>query len=282
MKKKNQKINNLIIVSDLHCGCRLGLCPANRIKLDDGGEYFASEIQNKVWTWWREFWNIWVPEATKGEPFAVCINGDVIDGVHHNSTTQISHNLQDQKRIAIVVLKPIVKLCEGRFYMVRGTKVHVGESGCDEENIAEQLGAIPDEEGRYARWELWCRIGKGLVHCMHHIGTTGSAHYESTAVTKELTESYTQAGRNRLEPPDVVVRSHRHRHIEVRVPTSLGYGISFVTAGWQLRTPFAYKIPGGRVMTPQIGGSLIRQGDEDLFTRHKIWDIGRSKVVENL
>jgi hypothetical protein len=117
---------------------------------------------------------------------------------------------------------------------------------------------------------------------MHHIGTTGSAHYESTAVTKELTESYTQAGRNRLEPPDVVVRSHRHRHIEVRVPTSLGYGISFVTAGWQLRTPFAYKIPGGRVMTPQIGGSLIRQGDEDLFTRHKIWDIGRSKVVENL
>ncbi len=282
MRNNTKKICNLIVISDLHCGCKLGLCPPGPVHLDDGGVYHPSKVQEKVWGMWKEFWDTWVPLATHGEPFAVVVNGDSIDGVHHGSVSQISHNLLDQVRIAQVVLKPVIKLCGGRFYMVRGTEVHVGQSGCEEERLAESLGSIPDDDGRYARYELWARVGKGLVHCMHHIGTTGCSHYESSAVLKELTESYAEAGRNRMEPPDVVVRSHRHRHIEVEVPTKLGYGYSFTTAGWQLKTPHVYKIPGGRVTTPQIGGSLIRQGDEDLYTRHFVKNIGRSKVVEAL
>lgn len=281
-KKKIQKINNLIVVSDLHCGCRLGLCPSDLVSLDDGGTYESSKEQKKVWACWEEFWYKWVPQATHNEPYAVCINGDAIDGVHHGATTQISHNLMDQGRIAAAILRPIKELCEGRLYVIRGTEAHVGQSGCEEERLAESLGAIPDAEGRYARYELWARVGKGLTHISHHISTTGTSAYESTAVTKELAESYCEAGRNRLEPPDVVVRSHRHRHIEVRVPTKLGYGISFTTPGWQLKTPFSYRIPGGRVTTAQVGGSLIRQGDIDLYTRHKVWSASRSQIVEVL
>lgn len=164
-------------------------------------------------------------------------------------------------------------------YWIRGTEAHVGQSGEAEEQLAQRVGAIPDDSGRYARYELWAKVGQGLIHVMHHIGCTGSAHYESSAVMRELAESYAEAGRWRLQPPDVVVRAHRHRHLEVRVPTSLGYGISFCTPGWQLKTPFTYKIPGGRISTPQIGGSLIRQGDADLYTRHKVWNIERPKEV---
>jgi hypothetical protein len=275
----SQPCNNLVVVSDLHCGCRLGLCPPEPIPLDDGGSYCASHLQLKVWSMWREFWDEWIPEASHHEPYSVLLNGDCLDGNHHNSTTQVSHNTGDQAKIARMILEPIRDKCQGRLYVVRGTEAHVGPSGVEEERLAETLGAIPDEDGRHARYELWARVGKGLVHAMHHVGTTGSSHYESSAVLKELTESYAQAGRNRLDPPDVVVRSHRHRHIEVRVPTKLGYGISFVTAAWQLRTPFAYRVPGGRVTTPQIGGSLIRQGDADLYTRHWVRDIGRSPEV---
>jgi hypothetical protein len=96
----------------------------------------------------------------------------------------------------------------------------------------------------------------------------------------ELGEAYAEAGRWQNRAPNVVVRSHRHRHIEVRVPTKAGYGISFVTAGWQLQTPFVWRMPGGRSSLPQIGGSLIRMGDNDLYTRHKVWDIGRSRTVQ--
>ena len=105
------------MVSDNHAGCRLALCPPE-VKLDDGGIYTQSTLQKKLWTLWNQFWDEFVPEATKGEPYAVVHNGDALDGVHHNSTTQITHNLTDQKRIAVALLKPIVEKCEGRYYHI--------------------------------------------------------------------------------------------------------------------------------------------------------------------
>jgi hypothetical protein len=275
----NKHVDNLIVVSDLHCGCKMGLCPDHPVQLDDGGTYQPSRVQRTMWAWWQEFWHDWVPEVCHGQPYAVLVNGDALDGVHHGAVTQVSNNLADQQAIAELCLRPVRDRCQGRFYMIRGTEAHVGPSGQQEEALARSLDAVKDSEGRRARYEAWIRVGSGLVHCLHHIGTTGSMHYESTAVTKELTESYAEAGRWRNRPPDVVVRSHRHRNIEVRVPTSLGYGISFTTAAWQLKTPFAFRIPGGRLTTPQIGGSAIIQGDHDLYTRHRVWSIGRTKEV---
>lgn len=266
-------IPNCIVVSDLHCGCQFGLCPPE-VTLDGGGVYRASELQRRVWQWWRVFWYEWVPDACEKEPFSVVLNGDTTDGRHHNSISQISQNLSDQRRIAEQVLRPIVEQCEGRLYVVRGTEAHVGQSAEQEEMLAEELGAIPNAEGMHARYELLLRVGtSGRVQIMHHIGTTGSNAYETTALCKEFAEACAEAARWGRLPPDVVVRSHRHRHAETRVPTRDGYGICVVTPGWQLKTPFVWKIPGGRLTTPQFGGVLIRQGDREVYTRSKVWSI---------
>jgi len=269
-KKKVDQVRNLVVVSDLHAGCRVGLCPPDPIRLDDGGTYKASRLQSKIWAWWEEFWAEWVPRVTRGEPYHVLCNGDALDGVHHNSTTQISHNISDQIRIAEMILAPVVEKAEN-YYHIRGTEAHVGPSGVNEELLAKSLGAVPGDQGEYARWEMWARLGYGLIHLTHHIGTTGSMHYETTAVNKELTEMYTESARWSEEPPDVVVRSHRHRHVKVEVNVEKhghpGIAISTVTPSWQLKTPFAYRIPGGRASRPQIGGILVRCGDEEIYTR---------------
>lgn len=265
-------VRNIIVISDLHCGCRLGLCPPEGVPLDDGGTYQPSRLQQKVWTWWREFWDDWVPRVTKGERFAVVTNGDVLDGVHHGSTTQISHNLTDQARIAETVLLPIAERAHG-LWMVRGTEAHVGPSATEEERLAQTLEAVPNEDGQRARWDLWLDLAGRRIHFLHHIGSTGSNAYEATAVGRELVEEYNEAARWGRKRPDCIVRSHRHRHIEVRVPTDQGFAAAFVTPGWQLKTPFAWKIAGARLATPQFGGSLIRLGDEDLYTRHRVWSI---------
>lgn len=270
-------INNLVIVSDLHVGCRMGLCHPDGHDMDDGGRYTPSPVQRKVWNWWEEFWGEWVPEVTHGEPYAVCVNGDCLDGVHHRAVSQWSQNLTYQRRAAIEILRPVVSGCAG-YYHVRGTEAHAGASGQDEEAIAEALGAVRGSAGEFARWELWIRIGRGLAHLTHHIGTSGSMHYESTAVMRELTESYVESGRWADEPPDWVVRSHRHRNCEVRVQTHKGFATACVTPGWQLKTPFAYKIVGARQAQPQIGGTLLRCGDSDLYTRHKVWSLERPLV----
>jgi hypothetical protein len=270
---------NLVVVSDTHCGCRLGLLHPDGIQVDGGGLYLPSEFQRKMWTLWREFWDVWVPEATKGEPFDLVHNGDAVDGVHHNSTTQISHNLIDQQTIAEDILRPVVAQCVasgGTYYHIRGTEAHVGKSGEYEERLARTLGAKPNAEGQFARYDLWKRVGNALVHLLHHIGTTSSAAHESSAVNAELAASFVEAGRWRREPPDYIVRSHRHRSIGVNLDTAKGYAAGIVTPAWQLKTPYVWKIPGARVSEPQLGGIIIRQGDEEHFYRRKVWSLDRS------
>lgn len=277
-RKSAGTINNLVVISDTHSGCRLALCPPDGAPLDDGGRYLPSKLQLTLWAWWEEFWGEFVPRVTHGEPFAILHNGDAIDGKHHESCTQISQNIEDQVELAYRILRPVVDACEGRYYHVRGTEAHVGKSGQAEESLAKRLGAIPNDEGQYARWELWKMVGDGLVHASHHIGTTGSNHYESTAVHKELVESFTEAGRWEQRPPDIILRSHRHRDIKTEVPTKRGRAIAQVTPGWQGKTPFAYRIAGGRQALPQFGGVIVRMGGEELHTRPFTKCVERGRV----
>jgi hypothetical protein len=270
------KTNNLIVISDIHAGCQLGLCPPNGVVLDEGGRYKPNRVQRKVWEYWRYFWDVWVPVVTRGEDFAVVLNGDALDGRHHGSTHQISQNLTDQKKIAYEMLAPVAGLAKNGYYHIRGTEAHSGPSGENEEQLAKDLGAVPNTEGQYARYDLWKQVGGGLVHLLHHIGTSSSNAYEATAINKELTEEFNEAARWGERAPDVIIRSHRHRQIKVTVPTARGEGIAEVTPGWQAKTPFTWRIAGGRLAPPQFGGLLVKQGDEELYTRSRVWTIGRS------
>lgn len=283
-KGRPSVVRNLVVFSDTHCGCRLGLMHPNGITVDDGGRYLPSEFQRKMWALWLSFWRKWVPEVTRGEPFDVVHNGDAIDGVHHNSVTQISHNLLDQQRIAYDVLAPVVKQCKdsgGTYYHIRGTEAHVGKSAQYEEALAMSLGAKPNKDGQFARWDLWKRVGsdKGpLVHLLHHVGTTGSAAHEASAVNAELTAEYVEAARWGRQPPDFIVRSHRHRSIAVDMNSARGYAAAIVTPAWQGKTPFVFKVPGARLSEPQVGGIVIREGDEEMYYRRKVWSFDRSSV----
>lgn len=278
-KRKPAAVNNLVVVSDLHVGCALGLCRPEGHARDEGGRYQPSAFQRKVWTWWDEFWGDVVPEVTNREPYAVCVNGDALDGVHHQSVSQWTHNLTDQGRAAAEILKPVVEGCEGRYYHVRGTEAHVGKSAGDEERLARELSAIPNEDGNHARYDLWKMVGPRLVHLLHHIGTTGSQAYEATAVHKELVESFVEAGRWRERAPDVIVRSHRHRALKTSIPTSDGEAIAVVTPGWQGKTPFVWKIPGGRLSQPMFGGVIIRWSETHgvLFVRDWVKSLSRPR-----
>jgi hypothetical protein len=271
-------IKNLVVVSDLHVGCQLGLCRPEGAKLDNGGTYKPNRIQRAIWKHWRQFWSEWVPEATRGERFAVLFNGDLIDNEHHKSTHQWSHNPADQRRECEAILAPII-VAASQVFVTRGTPVHDGEAGREAETLARSMGAMPNDEGQYARYDIRLRVGNAHVHALHHIGTTSSSAHEASAVNAELSASYVDAARWGYAPPDYVVRSHRHRAIFVDLDAVNGYAAGIVTPGWQGKTPFAFKIAGGRVTTPQFGGVCIRQGDEEHYFRRKVWSIEPSKEV---
>jgi len=271
-------VTNVVTISDTHCGCQLSICPPTGVRLDEGGVYTPSKFQAKLYDIWDYFWNTWLPSEIGDEPFILVHNGDVIDGKHHDSTTQITQNLEDQANIAYELLAPIVDRSSGYFH-IRGTEAHVGKSGIEEERLAKRLGAKPNSIGQHARYDLWLQLGGHYINFLHHISTVSSNAYESSAVGKELNELINECGRWGVPIPTAAVRSHRHRHCEVKVPTAKGESFIYVTPAWQLKTPFAYKIAGARTSSPQIGGSLIRLHHSGvLYTRHFVRPIERSEI----
>lgn len=277
---KESAVNNLVFVSDAHCGSKMGLCPPHPIQLPEanGGCYLPSPAQLMIWKRWRYFWDVFVPEATRGEDYGVVFNGDMLDGDHHECSDIISRHLGVQAEIAKECLAPVVRAAGGRAWYVGGTEAHSGKSWAEEHRLARELGVLPDEHGNQVRAELWIMCGPWLGNVAHHIGVTSSAAYETSAVTRELNDIYGEAARQGARPPDFVVRSHRHRRCEVRIPRTGQDAICFVTPGWQLKTPFSVRTAGGRVQAPQIGGVVVRHHEGQLFTRPETWYVNRPRT----
>lgn len=271
------QIRQVVVVSDLHCGCQVGLCPP-KVALDSGGVWSHGPTQKAIWEVWSHFWTEWVPRVTRGEPYAVVVNGDAMDGAHHRSKTQITQNFADQIKIAYEVLAPVRDACDGRFYMVRGTEAHVGQCAENEEMLAQSLDAVRNDLGNASSYDLWMDVGNRLVHFTHHIGTTSRMAYETSALMGEYTEMLATAARWRRPAPDFVVRSHRHQHIQITAPTANVYGTTFTTPAWQGRTPYVWKV--ARISETQVGGSLIRVGDEEAYTRHFVRALERSQTID--
>lgn len=97
---------------------------------------------------------------------------------------------------------------------------------------------------------------------------------------KELVESYAEAGRWGDEPPAAIVRSHRHRGLRIHLPVEDGEALAVVTPAWQLKTPFAWKIPGARLSQPQIGLVVLFYGETaGLYARSFTRRMKRSQEV---
>jgi hypothetical protein len=282
-RSRRKATRHIVVVSDLHVGCQMALChPDGALMTEsttgkEAGRYMPSSFQRNIYRLWRKFWDVHVPELTEGEPYDIVINGELIDGSHHGSVTQWSQNITDQARHAVELLRPIREACRGKFYVLRGTEAHSGKSGQFDAWAANQLEATPTKSGVYARYELWKMLRGGLIHFNHHIGTTSSSAYESTAVYKELVEAFVEAGRWNERPPDVIVRSHRHRHFCVEIATQNGKATSVVTPGWQGKTVFAYKIAGARQSQPQFGGIVLSWSESEkfIYERHRVWRLER-------
>ncbi len=222
---------------------------------------------------WNDFWK-WSYALMDNQPFILVHNGDIIEHVHHRTTALSSHNIATQKRLAREFLKPHCDRA-AKYFQIKGTEAHAGQSAEDEEELAESLGAVRDEStGQYSRWELWIKLAKELIHFSHHLATTSSTAYESSAPMRELVAAFVEAGQWNMRPPTMIVRSHRHRYIEVKPPNAR----IVVTPAWQAKTPFVFKID--RMRAPQFGGIIIREGAEGVHVRAKLYTIGPSEVIK--
>ena len=256
----------IVAISDIHAGSTFALLPPHGVELDDGQVVLPNKYQSALWECWLDFWSHHVPTITKGyDKKAVVINGDLIDGVHHRTIALVSNSWEVQEKLATEILSPLPRHV-GPTYVVRGTEAHSDVGAQSEERIARAIGA-KKLDGHCSVYQLWIEAEGVLIQFAHHVGTTSSAAYESSALMREMVAGLVEAGQFNKKLPSLFVRSHRHRYCEVSVPAAEGKKTCIVTPGWQLRTPYIEK--WDRMRLPHIGGLviLIENGHYEVHTK---------------
>jgi hypothetical protein len=244
--------DTILVISDLHVGSTVGLWPGEH-PIEGGGIYRANKYQQWLLACWQDL----IERVQRIKPSTIVINGDIIQGANFKDGQLITSQISKQVEAAEVLLRPLLDK-RRRLFVIRGTEWHEGKSSDHIEGLAKVLGAVPDPDtGQYSRWELYLKSGEEVVHFAHHVGCSSVPWYEATVPLRDtllqLSELWRFYG---ADAPNLrmVVRSHRHRMINVKAPPDIQV---VVTPAWQLKTAFAHK--KATSMVPQIGFVLIER-----------------------
>jgi hypothetical protein len=254
------------VVSDLHIGSTIALCPPDGIALEDGGTYQPSQVQKWIWAKWVQYWAD-VKQAVGMSPLIVVVNGEFVDGNHHQ-TSQIATPSESQMVDAAinVMSKPATMAKE--LYVTIGTRVHSGAGGGFDHLIAKELGARVDPEtGRSAFYHLPLQIKNTLFDFAHHISGSTRETGAGTNIKSECIDVRLETHGRRC--PDVVVRSHVHNCVDTGINVRGMYGI--VTPAWQLASEHTNRIK--RQIQRKVGGLLFE------VTANK-WEMHKPLIYE--
>jgi hypothetical protein len=231
---KASKIRVAVVLSDLHCGSTYGLLPPDFETLE-GNKVEQNAVQKWLWTCWKDATEKWLPKLIGTDEFALIVNGDATEGIHHHSTEIISPELGDHLEAATITLKPLAEWASERF-VTEGTEVHTKNI---EHALAKSIKAKRDPDTTKAAWP---RLVLTIAGCrcvfQHHITTTSRPYLEASALSIHLGVEQLEAAKNGEPLPQVLCCAHRHRYGEFRDAS----GLCLVTPPWQLLTRFARKV----------------------------------------
>lgn len=243
--KPNTRPKLVFVLSDLHCGSTVGLLPPDFVT---GEEQTVKQNAAQKWLWscWLDSLK-WAETLAGKDPYAVVVNGDLIEGNHHRTTQIISPDVSDHIKASIECLAPITKK-SARTFIVKGTECHTGSA---EAGIVKALG-LPDPAVDRLNLDV------NGVRCVfrHHIGTSTRRALAATQLSIQLSEEQVEAANNGDVLPRVLGCAHRHK---------FGYyednhGLCFVTPPWQALTRFGHSGQPSPNKPGASGARLPRQG----------------------
>jgi len=253
-------VYRLLAIADLHAGSRLAPWPRD-FPLATGGIWEPSLAQR----WLNRCWDTMLEEMLALSHLDAIIHlGDALEGTNPRNGTIVSDRRDDQVGGAIELLGPLAELTK-HFYMIQGTNWHVGKGAEDETDVARQLKAIPQPDTGFLAWpDLYLDMGGCVSHWAHHIGSTSNPLYEANALLRALYILRVEVEREwGVLAPDVrlIGRAHRHRMISV----SKGDWHGVCLPGWQLKTPFGYKMSPETL--PEVGYVIVECEGGDIWVK---------------
>lgn len=224
-------VNDVVVISDLHAGSRSAPCPLT-FPLRDGATYQASSLQASL-TFILQSIRKRILTQLDGRKFALVLNGDLVEGSHHDKAQLVDPDPLIHRRIARDLLMPWVNASHST-YLVRGTRCHVGDM---EEELARDFGAVPID-GTQARYRLHMKVRGSEGIFSHHISTSTRDWSGAAALSNVLAAERLEAAKADWPLPRWIVRSHRHQYGMY----SDGDGVVVTTPALQATTDFTHKI----------------------------------------
>lgn len=263
----------LAFVGDLHCGSTVGLCGPDPIELDDGQGYTPSKAQLWLWQCWLDMWARVKQRIAEGNEFhSLTVNGDGVDGDHHNTRQIVSRDVGVHMRIAVHALEEPLKLNPRYLFVVRGTESHVGHSASSEEGIARILRAeghpVQKDPSTDANswWHLRMNVNGLDIDAAHHGRSGHREHTRGNAANlyaHDILLSHVKYGD---KAPDLCIRSHYHKWLDsgdsARVLRLIGL------PAWQLATGFVHRVAPDSLA--DIGGLLVLVNEDGTYEVEKV------------
>jgi hypothetical protein len=228
-----------IVVSDLHCGSSVGLWP-DGFETKTGNKIGLGKNLHQQW-----LWQCWQDAVEKGikhfgkDPFALLLNGDLLEGIHHGTKEVVAQDCLDHSNAAIEALRPLAN-ASAVTYLTAGTECHVKNW---EEYIATKL------DGKWCGDKALIEINGTLIDMAHHMPTSSRAYLEAGAMSITMGNARQNYSRVGHRVPRIYLRGHRH----TGGIFNDGAGIFMVTPAWQLLTRYAHKVVGDAICRPGIG-----------------------------
>lgn len=217
----------VMVISDLHCGHKVGLTPPDWDKRP-GGAYDQHERdmyhhRRSVYRWLKE-------TVVPLTPDVVIINGDCIDGrgEKSGSTELVTVDRDEQCAMVVACIQDLFPH-NPQFVMSYGTPYHTGSEEDYEKRIAENIYAakIGAEDD--------IRIDDLTINYRHHASRSSIPHGRGTPLSKEWLWNMLWNLRGEYPKADILFRSHVHyfhftgdaEYLAVSTPALQGYGTKF-------------------------------------------------------
>lgn len=185
----------VVILSDLHCGHRVGLTPERWQSAIPGDRYYRIQIE----TWAR-----FKREIDALRPIDICIvNGDAIDGKGTRSGGQELLTPDRMKQVDIAT--ECIGYVESKTNIfVKGTPYHVGENEDWENDLARNFNMKAEDHA-------FLKINGVNFDIKHFVGASSIPHGRFTAISRARLWNIIWNAEGEQQPDaDVLIRSHVH------------------------------------------------------------------------
>jgi hypothetical protein len=248
----------LVVSADKHSGSTMGLIPDEPLQLHDGGTYNPSPLQKILWKQYNECLDFIKAERKRSRLIFV-ENGDVCEGIHHQTTQVVCSRVETHENIASDILDYTfrkLKFTDGdRAYMVAGTEAHAASGNQSENRVATDLECFTPQytetSGKNARfvWDkLLIKINGTLFDITHHGSSVGQrAWTKENGMYNRVKSFYFETLNDGREMPRYWIRSHLHQFVQATYDGKRGSITGIVTPSFQFKTGFGLKVAGDRL-----------------------------------